>query len=269
MTKSIIDLSGLKFDFLQPLAVVGANKQKNTLWLCKCDCGKTKIVAANYLKRKDRIKSCGCNGRNKWDCIIGQRFGFWTVKEKLKQSGKRLYFICQCDCGTIKMQASFDLINKKTQSCGCAYRKKRIEEDGNICTRKSNIKNDHPLYRTWILMKNRCENPSDRKWHRYGGRGIKVCDRWQNFAFFVKDLYPKPPGTSLDRIDNNGNYGPSNCRWATARVQAQNTRRNVLIKNNDTVLCVSEWARKMKVSRQTILTWNKAGWGEIMPNPSD
>lgn len=269
MTKSIVDLRGQKFDLLAPVAIAGFNKYRNALWLCQCDCGKTKIVASNYLRRKDRYKSCGCEGKNKSDRIIDQRFGFWTVKEKVKKTGSKALFICECDCGTIAKQSAFDLINQKTKSCGCfSHRTKKGQKLEGYAPR-STIKRDHPLYSTWLSMKERCENASHKKWHRYGGRGIKVCERWQNFAFFVKDMHPKPDGTSLDRINNNGDYEPSNCRWATPVVQAQNTRRNVLIERDGVTLCISEWARRLGVSHATIKAWTKKGWGAFVDNPSD
>lgn len=267
---SIVDLRGQKFDLLTPLAVVGFNSQRNTIWLCQCDCGKTKTVAANYLRRKDRYKSCGCSGRNHSDCIIGQRFGHWTVKEKTKNNKGKKAFLCECDCGNVKLQSSSDLINKKTRSCGCANLSKGKKKNSKIYLgERSIIKKDHPLYAAWLAMKQRCENPSDRKWPRYGARGIKVCSRWQNFAFFVKDMQPRPDGMSLDRIDNNGNYEPSNCRWATPRTQAQNTRRNIFVKKDGITLCLSEWARRMNVTHSTIKSWVQNGWGSVIDNPSN
>lgn len=92
------------------------------------------------------------------------------------------------------------------------------------------FKNPHPLYNTWMSMKDRCRNPNNRQWNDYGGRGITVCDRWKtNFHAFVEDMGPRPVGYSLDRIDNDGNYEPGNCRWASRQEQQLNQRRAVYV----------------------------------------
>lgn len=121
--------------------------------------------------------------------------------------------------------------------------------------------NDHPLYDTWIHMRLRCSNPANPKYARYGGRGIQVCPEWENDFFrFVADMGPRPPGHSLDRRDNDGDYGPSNCRWATGQMQMQNTRRNRLLTIGDRTQCLTVWAREVGLKRSTIEQRLSRGW---------
>jgi hypothetical protein len=100
-----------------------------------------------------------------------------------------------------------------------------------------------PTYRTWQSMRNRCLNPKNKEYPRYGGRGIAVCERWNNFELFLEDMGERPPDTSLDRVDNDGPYSPENCRWTDQVTQANNRRSNVRISFNGETRTLSDWAR--------------------------
>lgn len=131
-----------------------------------------------------------------------------------------------------------------------------------------------PEYSTWRGMKARCERPSHHKYHRYGGRGIVVCRRWKrSFNNFLADMGCKPsPQHSIDRIDNDGNYEPSNCRWATQLEQQNNTQRTVLLTYQGKTQSAALWAREKNVSRKTLNTRLKRGWSieqSLETNPAD
>lgn len=115
-------------------------------------------------------------------------------------------------------------------------------------------------YRSWSSMVARCENPAAPNYPRYGGRGISVCERWRNdFAAFLSDMGPRPPGTSLDRVDGDGNYQPGNCRWADARTQAQNRAAARKVEIGGELLCIAEWARRAGVSGTCIASRLRRG----------
>lgn len=118
-----------------------------------------------------------------------------------------------------------------------------------------------PTFRSWCGMRDRCSNPRVTRYEDYGGRGIRVCERWGNFATFLADMGEKPPGTSLDRIDNSGNYEPGNCRWATVEQQQNNTRRNCHLTAFGETLTITQWARRNGIHATTIeRRIKKLGW---------
>lgn len=120
-------------------------------------------------------------------------------------------------------------------------------------------------YQVWASMKARCSNPKVRKWSTYGGRGIKVCERWQEFQNFHADMGPRPPGTTLDRYPNqDGDYEPGNCRWATHEEQHNNKRDNhrVTIAGRDQT--IMQWARESGINKNTLLSRVVQGWPEAM-----
>lgn len=114
-------------------------------------------------------------------------------------------------------------------------------------------------YKNWIAMRARCEDPDDQSFPRYGGRGIFVCERWKKFENFYADMGDRPPGLSLERIDNNGPYSPKNCRWATPSEQAANRRSERLIELDGRVMSVRDWAKERGLIYGTLLNRLRRG----------
>lgn len=171
-----------------------------------------------------------------------------------KRSGKnyKYYWVCQCDCGGICTVESNNLKSGITKSCGC-YR-----ED----FRKKHSLSRTRIYRTWRNIKNRCKNLNGKDFNRYGGRGIDICNEWLNFDIFydwaMANGYKE--NLTIDRIDNNKGYEPSNCRWATMEEQSQNTSKVISITYNNETHSLSKWARITGISRHTLYTRYKKGW---------
>ena len=118
-----------------------------------------------------------------------------------------------------------------------------------------------PTYFSWVAMKQRCTNPNHDAFCHYGGRGIKVCERWINsYVNFLNDLGPKPKGFTLGRIDNNGDYDPSNCRWESKEQQFSNTRNNRWIEHDGVKMTSAQWARKIGISPSALCARLRHGW---------
>ena len=189
---------------------------------------------------------------------IGKRFGYWLIKEHkgLDKHGHQIY-LCHCDCGNEKIVALGNLKTGKSTNCGCV---KIANLKGNDYNKKHGMSFSRE-YRTWESMIARCECETNREYSDWGGRGIKVCERWHDFNNFYADMGKRPPNTTLDRIDNNGNYEPSNCRWANAKTQANNRRSNTLITFNGKTQTLQQWADETGIYKNTIsMRINHYGW---------
>jgi len=161
------------------------------------------------------------------------------------------YWLFKCDCGNETIKGACAVRNNKTKSCGC------LQKENNRSGKNSRIHGMEgtPIYNVWLSMKQRCLNKNRKDYEYYGGRGIKVCKRWLKFENFYADMGDRPKGKSLDRIDNNGNYEPKNCRWATTIEQSNNKRNNVKITYNGKTLTISQWARMIGVDMRVI--WSR------------
>lgn len=157
--------------------------------------------------------------------LMGRRFGRLMVLRRtaspiLHKKPTDAWWLCICDCGREKAIRSTCIRLRATNSCGCLYKDRPIVHGHSRKLKRS------PEYKAWCGMRQRCFNSADPGWKNYGGRGITVCDKWlKNFSAFLEDVGRRPSENhSLDRINNDGNYEPENCRWATSAEQNHNTR---------------------------------------------
>lgn len=185
--------------------------------------------------------------------LSGRRFGMLTVIEKVKVERGIYKWKCLCDCGKEHLVTTWHLVNGDVKSCGCNHFKACVTH-GMTETR---------LYHIWCTMKARCFRKTSAKYPRYGGRGITMCDEWKNnfqnfYDWSMANGYKE--NLSIDRIDNNGDYCPSNCRWTDAVTQMNNTSANVLIEYNGEIKTIAQTARDNGISQSLLWKRLNRGW---------
>lgn len=198
-----------------------------------------------------------CGGVVRRLCVNeGQRFARLTVIKEVERRRNKAgvscrWFLCECDCHNVMAVSLNSLSTGHTKSCGCLVRDTTIKTftthgHGGKTARTGE-------YRSWATMKTRCYNSNIPQFKYYGGRGIKVCERWINsFEAFLHDMGPRPAGHTIDRKDNNGDYEPSNCRWLPKAKQARNKRNNHNLTFNGKSQCIEAWADETGITRAAI-----------------
>jgi hypothetical protein len=248
MPKNLLDLTGQRFSYLIVLRRSGQNKKREAIWECLCDCGNLTYQLKHQLTQ-GRSTSCGCYKKKRlFKDLTNQKFGKLTALELIGKQSKEGCHIwkCICDCGNIKEIPSTSLTSLNTKSCGCL--------------RPPHGKSYTKVYRIWHLMVDRCKNPNIPIYEHYGARGIQVCERWLDFRNFYEDMGDPPEELTLDRIDVNGNYEPSNCRWATWHEQANNRRNNIHITYEGVTQTLTQWAKELNIPYYIIHNRHRAGW---------
>jgi hypothetical protein len=192
--------------------------------------------------------------KNHFD-YIGQQHGFLKIISVCQEQGKRAEYFCICKCGNEKYVQVGNI--SRTHSCGC-FRKQFSKE---MHTKHGQSKRTK-AYEVWVNMKTRCSNPNSTFYLHYGGRGIKVCERWQNFENFYKDMGDVPSKLTIERIDVNKDYEPSNCKWASKMEQAANKRNNRFLIIDNEKIHLMEASRRFNLNFKTIWQRLKRGWSD-------
>lgn len=247
------DLTVLERDF----------SKKYKSWKCSCICGSVFTYNANRLSMGFNKKCINCKNlipkkpSKPMKSLVGEKYGKLTVLSFYgKDKWGKAIWQCVCDCGIIKNISVTTLKSGYAKSCGCLkkeYLSKKMRTHG--------LSHKIPEYDVWIGIRNRCNNKNEPQYKDYGGRGIKVCERWmKSFPDFLQDMGNRPSKNhSIDRIDVNGDYSPENCRWATWLEQGSNRRDNVFYTIYGATKTQAEWAREFNVSHASIISHLKRG----------
>lgn len=195
--------------------------------------------------------------------LTGKKFGRLTAiyyqKHQTKTGRFRSKWLWQCDCGKTTLVETYKVTSGHTSSCGCLLKEviSRTAAEGKF--------HKHMLartkeYKSWESMLRRCNNPTDKRYHNYGGRGIKVCERWYSVENFYTDMGKRPAGTTLGRIDNDKGYSPENCRWETQAQQQNNKSTNTTLTLNGEIKNLGQWAKSLGIHPTTLSTRLRDGW---------
>ncbi len=187
--------------------------------------------------------------------LTGKKFTRYTVLEFYGSKNGKRKWKCQCECGTIGIVGTNDLVSGNSRSCGCL-------KNELASAKASRHKLSHSkVHDCWCAIRQRCENRNHKRFHKYGARGISVCPRWHVFENFLEDMgHPASSAMSIDRIDNNGNYEPANCRWATPEQQARNKTAARKLTIDGEERSIHDWADITGVKFATIWRRIRLGW---------
>lgn len=222
--------------------------------LCECGCGQPTPICKYTDKKYGNVKGQPLKfikGHNAIINIDGHRFGRLIVVGRSERPvhlhSKNSYVLCKCDCGNELVVQYGALGAGNTKSCGCLQRE-TASRQGKISNTSHGLSKT-PTYHAWLTMRQRCENPRTKSYKNYGARGISVCERWQDFTNFIADMGEKPtPKHTVERKNNNGNYEPSNCKWATRKEQRNNTRTNRFVKFNGQNKTLPQWSETLGIA---------------------
>lgn len=266
-----IDLTGQRFG--RWIVIKESDKKDSggrAMWECRCDCGNAGVVKGVYLRRGES-KSCGCLlkehaaklGNDRFMDLTGKQFGELTVlgldkEHDISQHNGQYKWICKCSCGEIVSVYANNLRSTNPSCSKCGYKK--------VSEKKSGLPSkNNRLYKIYYGMKDRCYNPNIKQYENYGGRGIAICDEWlgktgfKNFCeWALQNGYTK--NLTIDRIDVNGNYEPSNCRWATNKAQQNNKRNTQYIIVYGERLPIKQASEKYGINYHTLRKRLKKGY---------
>lgn len=257
----ISDYIGKRFGHLTVIGEAQKTHKYSNRFLLQCDCGNviseqpTRVISGHK-------KTCGRNcsicrelqgTHHNFSEYIGEKDNELTVIGTVQ--GKRQTMLkCKCSCGKETLVLPYQFKSGAVQSCGCLR---------NTLDAKANGRSKHPLYGIWHQMMQRCYHKQSKVYHRYGGRGIYVCDEWHDFFKFVEwsnSVGGRPEGHTLDRKDNDGPYSPENCRWATMHDQCRNKSDNILIEYNGKTQTLEDWSKELGIKRPTLQHRYVRGW---------
>ena len=256
--KAIVEVGG-RFGKWTVLKELEERRHRAVQVLARCDCGTEAVIRYTVL-RHGRSKGCPrCAGRRDPEPRVGQVFGKWTVIGAVIKVDRRKRCLCRCECGAER------LLLMQSLNSGASTQCRSCQSRGNT-TRRTHNRTRTTEHNIWCAMRRRCNKPQTQTYRRYGGRGIRVCDEWNaprtGFQAFFRDMGARPSAEhTLERVDNDGDYTPENCRWATRTEQARNRSTSALVEIDGETKTIAEWCEEAGIpqylfhNRTKVLGW--------------
>jgi len=186
--------------------------------------------------------------------ILGKKFGRLEAIKEVGKGNRGYIYLFKCDCGQTKEIPGSSVTTGRIQSCGCLRSETTTQKN------KTHGKSNLGAYKSWSAMKTRCTNPNTQCYKNYGARGITFCKSWEDFEKFYADMGDRPDGMTLERVNNDLPYSKDNCIWATPAEQNRNTRQNVILEKNGKRMCLTDWAKELKIPYPTLQDRVRRGW---------
>lgn len=210
---------GDKFNSWTLVEIVKINRKNVhglcTSFKCVCICGKESLIWPHNLSNSSQCRTC--KNKKYIDEMIGRKFGKLAVIS-FSHSDRHMIFLCKCECGTERLCTGIDLRKNRINRC------KKCSDNFSPLNKRHGMSLT-TVYKVWASMIQRCNNKNHKAYKSYGGRGISICERWLKFDNFYEDMGEQPKGLQIDRIDNDGDYEPNNCRWVTPKANSNNRIR--------------------------------------------
>lgn len=225
----------------------------NPRWKCRCSCGNEILIYESSLKQSNN-PNCGSPIHNKF---LGKKYGKLTIYDTYINDGRKRKYLCICDCGNEVFSTISNLTSGNTKSCGC------LAKETTAARNRTHGHSNERIYNIWSKMLSRCEKEYETSYHRYGGKGVSVCEEWKDFITFydwsIKNGYSDD--LTIDRVDNSGNYCPENCRWTSYKEQARNQSSNILVEYNGETKTLAEWAEIYSLPYKLVhLRYRRYNW---------
>jgi hypothetical protein len=202
--------------------------------------------------------------RSKYHALSGKFGRLAIIRRAANSLNNMVQYVCWCDCGRMTTVRGSHLARGESKSCGCLKREvgeiTRITSTTHGHSRSGKYGESSPTYESWSSMKYRCHSAKHPSHHRYGGRGITVCERWHKFENFLQDMGERPEGMEIGRKDNDGGYFKGNCRWETPAQNSRNTSKNLILTFDGKSMCLTEWSEVCGIGTTTIKQRLLRGW---------
>jgi hypothetical protein len=251
---NFVDRTGTRFGTLTVIGRAPTRRRRKgktwkttAMWYVRCDCGNQYSIPSSNVGKAKTCFRCKYNSKSIF--AAGDKVGCLLILERCPANtvGKSYTtYKCKCECGKFRYMTIGHLKERDYSTCGCGF------ERHGFASKKPENRKANLMYRLWFNIKDRCLNPRCKSYKHYGGKGVRLCERWMTFTNFLADMKYKPEGCSIDRIDPDGDYSPDNCRWANNRTQSLNRGFNKVYRFHGETMTLAQWVARIQLEGEMV-----------------